>query len=49
MFTLPRGNLTGRDQAARFLTNLDAIVHACQRPGPYIYSVLPDRIELRWP
>ncbi len=49
MFTLPRGNLTGRDQVARFLANLDAIVQACQRPGPYIYSVLPDRIELRWP
>lgn len=49
IFSLPRGNLTGREQVARFLTNLDAIVRTCQRPGPYIYSVLPDRIELRWP
>lgn len=51
MFGLPRGDLTGADQVARFTANLGSIVAACARPGPFIYSysVLPSSIERRWP
>lgn len=49
MFTLPRGNLRGSDQVARFVDNLPRIVRACEQPGPFIYSVLINRIERRYP
>lgn len=49
VFVLPRGQLRGAEQAARFVDNLAAIHRACERPGPFIYVVLPDRIERRWP
>jgi len=49
LFALPRGGLRGVDQAARFVANLSSIVAACARPGPFVYSVLPSRIERRWP
>lgn len=49
MFGLPRGDLRGAEQVSRFVTNLSSIVAVCARPGPFIYSVLPSRIERRWP
>ncbi len=49
IFTLPRGNLRGAEQVARFVDNLPAIVRGCERPGPFIYWVLADRIERRYP
>ena len=49
MFTLGRGNLRGAEQAARFRDNLPRIVRACNTPGPFIYWVLPERIERRFP
>lgn len=49
VFALPRGGLTGPEQASRFVANLERINHACVKPGPFIYAVLPHRIELRWP
>jgi hypothetical protein len=38
-FVLPRGGLTGSQQAARFSDNLAEIESACQQPGPFVYSV----------
>lgn len=49
LFALPRGGLRGAEQARRFTANLNSIVAACSKPGPFIYSVLPNRIERRWP
>lgn len=49
VFQLARGNLRGAEQAARFVGNLDRIVRACERPGPFIYAVLAGGIELRYP
>lgn len=49
IFTLPRGNLRGSEQAARFTDNFDSILRACQSAGPFIYAVLSDRIERRYP
>lgn len=48
LFALPRGGLTAREQASRFVRNLDRIVAACERPGPFIYAVHADRIERKW-
>ncbi|MDQ3485204.1 MAG: hypothetical protein M3445_07310 [Actinomycetota bacterium] len=49
MFTLPRGNLRGMEQVARFIDNLPRIARACEEPGPFIYWVLADHIERRYP
>jgi PIN like domain len=44
-FCLANQNLTGDEMAGRFLNNLDAIVRACNEPGPFIYAVHQTRIE----
>lgn len=49
IFTMPHGNLTGEQQVARVIDNLDAILRAAGRPGPAIYVLLTDRIERRHP
>ena len=49
LFTLSSGNLTGADQARRFVSNMAAIERACRREGPFIYVVYESRIEKRWP
>lgn len=49
VFTMPHGNLTGQQQVARVIDNLDAILRAVARPGPAIYVLLPHRIERRHP
>lgn len=49
VFELPNGNLTGEQQAARFVNNLAAILKSCDGPGPFFDAVHSDRIERRWP
>lgn len=49
MFALPRGNLTGAEQVARYMDNWNRIVQACRKPGPRIYSVHPNKLELMYP
>lgn len=39
-------NLSAAAMAARFIDNLDAITEACREPGPFIYAVHTNRIEL---
>lgn len=48
VFALDNANLTGPDMAARFMTQLNRIVQRARKPGPYVYVVHRDRIELRW-
>ena len=43
-FVITRGDLTSADMAARFLANKAAILAAAGSPGPFIYSVLADRL-----
>jgi len=45
MFCLSRGNLTGRQMAERFVAHLGSIQERSQESGPYIYTVLADRLE----
>ncbi|HEX6239166.1 MAG TPA: hypothetical protein VFZ68_18350 [Acidimicrobiales bacterium] len=44
-FCLANQHLAGDEMAARFLSNLDAIVRACEAPGPFIFAVHQTRIE----
>lgn len=48
-FALAGGNLSGSAQAARFVSNMEAILRACDEPGPFIYSVHADRIMRVFP
>lgn len=45
-FCLSNQSLSGIEMAARFVSNLPAIVNACREPGPFIYAVHKTRIEL---
>lgn len=40
------GNVMAQENVTRVLANLDTIAAACARPGPFVYRVHPDRIEL---
>ncbi len=40
------GNVVAQENVRRALANLDRIVAACARSGPFVYRVHPDRIEL---
>lgn len=44
-FCLASQQLAGDVMAERFLSNLDAIAHACLEAGPFIYAVHATRIE----
>ena len=44
-FCITNMSLPARDMAGRYLTNLDAIAHACEEPGPFMYAVHANRIE----
>ena len=44
-FCIPRQDLTAAQMVERHLNHLDAIVAACQEPGPFIYAVQERRIE----
>ncbi len=45
-FGLTGKNLRADKLAQRFLDNLPAITRACRKPGPFVYAVHRDRIEL---
>jgi hypothetical protein len=49
MFCIASGNLTGPQIAQRFVLNESRIFARCTDPGPYIWSVLPDDLELVYP
>ena len=46
VFTLPNANLTAEAMIERFLVNRERIFAACQREGPFHYSVSPDRLRV---
>ena len=43
-FVLAQGNLSGSDQAERFVRNIHRIRRACRSQGPFIYAVHANRI-----
>ena len=40
------GNVTAQENVVRVRANLEAIATACTRPGPFVYRVHPNRIEV---
>lgn len=49
VFCLANGNLPNALMAAHFDTNLNRIIQAARKNGPYIYGVYEDHIERKWP
>jgi PIN like domain len=48
-FVITRGDLTSTEMADRFQASKRAIYEAVSGPGPYIYAVHSDRLELLYP
>jgi hypothetical protein len=38
--------LTAQQKVERILANLPAIAHACTKPGPFVYRIHPDRLQI---
>lgn len=49
VFCITNAQLTGSEQLARLVANLDRIVRQAETPGPYIYGVYEERIDRLWP
>jgi hypothetical protein len=48
-FYLTNAGLKGSMQVQWFLANIDRILRAALKPGPYIYGVYEKRVDRRWP
>lgn len=48
VFALDNSNLTGPEMAERFRSHLGRIIQRARKPGPYLYVIHSERIELRW-
>lgn len=48
VFALDSSNLTGMEMAERIRGHLGRILHRAAKPGPYVYVLHHERIELRW-
>jgi PIN like domain len=49
VFALNNANLVGSEMAERFVMNLNRILQRGRKPGPYVYAVTANNLELRWP
>jgi hypothetical protein len=43
---LLNAQLTAQQKVERILTNLPAIATACTKPGPFVYRIHPERLQL---
>lgn len=49
VFAFNNANLPGPVMAERLLQHLNRILQRCRKPGPYVYAITADGLELRWP
>lgn len=49
VFCITNGNLSGEEQARWLVNNRHRIARRAQHPGPYVYGVYENRIELLFP
>jgi hypothetical protein len=49
VFCLTNRNLRAKEQANRFVVNVERILHRAKTPGPYIYGVYDSGIRRLWP
>lgn len=49
VFAITNMSLRSQQMADLVIANLSRMVRACEQPGPFIYSLHPDRIDRRHP
>jgi hypothetical protein len=49
VFCLTNANLGFAGQAAYFVANMNRIIQASRRPGPYLFGIYKDHIRKLWP
>ena len=49
LFLIPNSNMSGADMVTRMMDNWDAILRRTATSGPYVYAILPNKLEKRWP
>ncbi|MXV90779.1 MAG: hypothetical protein F4004_08890 [Acidimicrobiia bacterium] len=49
LFLIPNSNMSGADMVTRLMDNWDAILRRTEIGGPYVYAILPSKLEKRWP
>ena len=49
LFLIPNANILGTEIIRRLMANWDAILRRAATSGPYAYSIMPNRLERRWP
>ena len=49
MFVFTNANVTGSEMAGRLRTNWEGVLRRVAQAGPYVYAILPERLEKRWP
>ena len=49
LFVLTNANVTGKENVRRVMDNWSRIVARAKKPGPYVYAILPNSLEKRWP
>ena len=49
LFVLTNANVTGKENVRRIMDNWSRIVARAKKPGPYVYAILPNSLEKRWP
>ena len=49
LFLIPNSNMSGADIVKRLMDNWDAILRHSEIGGPYVYAILPSKLEKRWP
>ena len=49
VFAFNNANLTGTEMVARLDSNFNRILQRAKKPGPYLWVITPDGLQLRWP
>lgn len=49
VFAFNNANLTGTELVARLDANFNRILQRARKPGPYLWVITPDGLQLRWP
>lgn len=49
LFVFPNANLTGVAMSERLIKNWGRIIYLASQQGPYVYAILPNSLEKRWP
>lgn len=48
-FAFNNANLIGTEMVGRLDANFNRILQRARKPGPYLWVITPDGLQLRWP